>query len=265
MNLIGESSLQLDQVACKRLSCLICCGGRQIGIDGRSGELCFMSDGGVIDRQRLARAYARITYCPQTGRYFAICPCAPGCIFVLDPCFREIDCIRIGLDPPNLPVEDIWFDGETQLLWLATRTRIYQLNCNGDLLGAFMTAPPKTEYKAVCTYHKFVFVAFVRGDCMSIASYNNYGAYLERINIGNEYTVCNLQVIIRETELYLQVFAIRDHQFPVLIQVELNRGKKEMLSYGLEQTDGFCVEYGTESPELFTTCRLSTSCPGNAP
>lgn len=265
MNLIGESSPRLNQAAHEQLSCLIRCGGREIGIDRRSGTVCSISEGGVVERQRPARLYARITYCPQTCGYFAICQRVPDCIFALDSCFQEIDCIRISLDPPGLPVEDIWYDGQTQLLWLVTGPRIFRFNCNGDLLGAFLTAPPKTEYKAVCTYHKFVFAAFARGDCTFIASYTGGGAYLERISIGNGYAVCNLQVAAGEAGLYLQVFAIRDYRFPVVLQVELSGGKKEILPYELEQDGGFCVEYGAESPELRTTCRLSTPCPRNAP
>lgn len=265
MNLTGKPLLQLDQAACKRLSCLVSCGCGQIGVDRGSGEICSISGGEVAGRQSPARPYSKITFCPQTCGYFAVCPRVPGCIFALDPHFREIDCIRASLEPSSLPVEDIWFDGETQLLWLVTRTQIYRLNGNGDLLGVFMTAPSKAEYKALCTYHKFVFVASARGGCTSIASYTAQGAYLERVSIGNEYTVCNLQALDGGDGPYLQVFAIRDHQFPAALRVELNGGEKETPPCGLEQTGGFCVEYGTESPGLRATCRLSAPCPGNAP
>lgn len=265
MNIVEEYSPQLIQPPCEQLSCLISCNGRQLGIDRCSGDLYSTGEGNKIERVHLSRIYERITYCPQTGGYFAICRYTPSCIFVLDPCFREIDCIRISLDTPTLTIEDIWFDGETQLLWLVTGARIYHLNCSGDLLGTFMTAPLKTEYKAVCTFRRFIFVALVKGGSLSLASYTDHGVYLERVSIGSGYTVCNLQAAACEAGLYLRVLAIRDHRFPVVLEVKLDGGKKEACPCGAASACGICVECETESPELRATCLLGTPCPRNAP
>lgn len=265
MNVLGEASPQLIQSPCERLSCLISCEGRQLGIDRRSGDLCSLGGGNRVERMRLSRVYERITYCPQTRGYFAIGRCAPGCIFVLDACFREIDCIRISLDAPLPAIEDIWFDGETRLLWVVTGARIYRFNCNGDRLGAFMTAPLETEYKAVCTYGGFVFVALVKGGCLSLVSYTGCGVYLERVSIGSGYTVCNLQAAACESGLCLRALAIRDHRFSVVLEVELAGEREETPPCGAAGSGGICVECETESPRLHATCRLGTPCPGNAP
>lgn len=258
MNVIGKIPVPF-RADCGNLSCLIYCANGIQGIDQHSSELCLMEKEDEISRIRLIRPYDRFAYCPQTNGYFAICGKNPYCIFVLDARCREIDCLKLRPEEIGSPMKDIWFDSQSQLIWIVTDMRIYILNSNGDLLDSFMTAPMGTEYKTVCTYGEFVFVGFVREACLYLASYTSKGVYLEQAGLGGGYTVRNIQPVTDKDKVCLHILVMKGQRFPSVLEIELSGCCKKFTEYHSEQFGNICVEYGGDSPELNSTCNIEKS------
>ena len=211
----------------------------------------------TVERMPLYRTYEKMAYCPKTQTYWGISRRAPSSIFVLDSALREIDCLRVRLSDTAPPVpEDIWYDEQTRLLFLVTKERIYRLNLNGDLLGMFLGVPAGTEYRAVCTFENFVFVAAVKANCLSLLSYTIEGAYLEQVSLGGGYSACNLQVSVQPEGVRICVFTTRDYKFPVLLEVSLEHGENIKNEPAEKKLGMFSVECVSETSDIRSTCAV---------
>ena len=255
MNVTGKIPVPF-KANCGNLSCLIHCANGIQGIDQYTSELCFTEKENEISKVRLIRPYDRITYCPQTNGYFAICSKNQHCIFILDAHCREIDCLKLRPEEIGYPMKDIWFDSKSELIWIVTDIRIYILNSNGDLLNSFMTAPLGTEYKAMCTYDDFVFVGFVKEACLYLASYTSKGVYLEQVGLGGGYTVRNIQPVFDKGSIYLHILVMKGNRFPSILEIELSDRRKSCTEPDSRQFGNIQVEYSCESPEIHSTCNI---------
>lgn len=258
MNITGKIPVPF-KADCGNLSCLIHSANGIQGVDQYSSELYLMEKENEINKVRLIRQYDRLTYCPQTNGYFAICGKNQYCIFILDANCREIDCLKLRPEEIGYPMKDIWFDSEANLIWIVTDIRIYVLNSNGDLLNSFMTAPLGTEYKAVCTYGEFVFVGFVKEACLYIASYTNRGVYLEQVGLGGSYTVRNIQPVFDKDKIFLHILVMKGNRFPTILEIELSGCQRNCIKSDSKQFGGIQVEYSCESPEIHSTCNIEES------
>lgn len=255
MNVIGSIPVPF-KADMGSLSCLIHCADGIQWVDRNTSELCFMRGEDEISRVRLTRPYDRFTYCPQTNRYFAICEKNLYCIFVLDERFREIDCLKLPFGQNGSFLRDIWFDSQSQLIWLVTDSRICILNCNGDLLDTFMTAPLGTEYKTVCTHGKLIFAGFVRKGCLHLASYTDRGVYLEQICLGGGYAVRNIHPVVNQDTVYLHILVTKGRNFPTVLEIELSDCRNDLTGFRYEQLGNICVEYDGESSGFNFTCNI---------
>lgn len=252
MNVVDERAFPFSETG--RLSCLYADGNGYWGMQGNG--FCRICTGGTVKRIPLCRSYDKMAYCPETQTYWGLFPGAPGSIFVLDSALREIDCLRVRLgETDELTLQDIWYDEQRHLLWLVTKKRIYRFNRNGDGVGIFFCAPHGTEYRAVCTFGNFVFVAAFQSGCLNLLSYTIQGVSLEHVCLGGGYSSCNLQVSPQPQGVSICVFTIRDHRFPVVLEVE---GRRESQERGSGQTAGglFSVECVSETPGLQSTCAI---------
>lgn len=256
MNLTDRIPLNF-QFACENLSCMINFNDKIKLVNQWGLELCTVENGKETERIRLSRSYDRLTYCCKTGGYFAICRRNPECIFVLDENCRETDCLKLRSDIFSLPVKDIWYDPQSRLIWLVTSIHIYIINCSGDLLNIFMTAPAETKYKAVCTYENFVFTAFSKENCLHLAAYTKQGVYLEKISLGGEYTVRNLQPVLCSEGLYLNILALKDYRFPIILKIRFNGFPENQSCF--RQLGDVIVEYNSIPDNFCLTCNVELS------
>lgn len=263
MNVIGKIPVPF-KADCRNLSCLIHGVNGIQGVDQYSSELCLMENDNEISKIHLTRPYDRLTYCPQTNGYFAICGKNQHCIFILDAHCREIDCLKLRSEEIGYPMKDIWFDSKSNLIWIVTDIRIYILNSNGDLLNSFMTAPLGTEYKTVCTYGEFVFVGFVKEACLYLASYTSRGVYLEQVGLGGGYTVRNIYPVFDKDKVYLHLLVMKGQRFPTILEIELLGCQKSFIESDYKHYGNVKVEYSCESPELHSTCNIKESDFSNA-
>lgn len=269
MNVACERPLPFDCIGENRVAHLCqSSGAYEKGIHSHSHSHC--------------RTYNKTAHCEKTQTHWGISRRTPGSIFVLNSAQQETDRIRVrlGEDYTAMP-EDIWYDEQTGLLYLVTATSIYRLNRNGDLLGAFMSAPKGTEYRAVCTFKNFVFVAAFKNSCLSLFSYTKEGAYLEQVSLGGGFSACSLQAFAQPNNACIYVFTTRDYRFPVLLEVELaqekaydqenenekekekekENAKKEGSENEFPKIEGgiFSVECINEAPEIRSTCTIQTT------
>lgn len=251
MNIIEQIPINV-QFACENLSCMINFKDKIKLVNQWGMELCSIKDGKETKRIHLSRPYDRLVYCVQTEGYFAICQRNPECVFVLNKDCQETDCLKFCSNELCVPIKDIWYNSQSHLIWLVTSDHIYIINCNGDLLNTFMTAPMGTKYKAVCTYKDFVFIAFSKENCLYLASYTKDGAYIEKIKIGHGYTMRNLQPVICENETFLNILVLKDYRFPEIIKIQLDN----INSPCFQQLDNIIVEYNTEPDEFCLTCNV---------
>lgn len=211
----------------------------------------FLLDGAGGRRIKLRHACSKMTLDPENDVYF----CFGGSslypnMFMVDRSFREVDCLRLGRRQGDAPILDIWFDPCQRVLLVLTETQIDRHNANGDYLGAFMTAPRARSYKAICTFGAFLFVAYEEGGCLFVASYAQNGTFIEKLGLGNEYSVCNMQVLASGDHWVLNLFVYKHGCFPYVIQIMLegNVPPDECGDIVVEccGQDGLCVSCNVE-------------------
>lgn len=249
MMLIHEIPFPVDAGACRALSCLIEQDGSFIGVDAPTGKLHVWSEAGNAAEMELPRKYTKLTCSPDGQRYFAVSQCAPGSIFVLDPRFHELDRIRIRPEGLDACAEDIWFEEGSGLLWLVFSGALCRFSTAGDCLGAFMTAPQGTRYQALCIHGGRLYLAYQKGECAYVSAYSCQGAHLERLSLGGEYAVGNLQAVEKDGETGLRVFAVKNRFFPCMLETwPAPSPSPRFLS----------VECFSNTPQLQATCHVDS-------
>lgn len=247
MMLIHEIPFPVDAGACRALSCLIEQYGCFIGVDAPTGKLHVWSEAGNAVETALPRKYEKLACSPDGQRYFAISRCVPGNIFILDPRFHELDRIRIQPEGFDACAEDICFEEDAELLWLVFPGALCRFSTAGDCLGAFMTAPQGTRYQALCVHGGRLYLAYQKGGCAYVSIYSRQGAHLERLSLGAEYAVGNLQAVEKNGETGLRVFAVRDRSFPCMLEIwPAPSPSPRCLS----------VECFSNAPQLRATCHI---------
>lgn len=200
---------------------------------------------------KLRHPCSKMTLDPENDVYF----CFGGSsmypnVFVLDRSFCEVDCIRLGRRQGESPMLDIWFDPCQRILFVLTETQIDRYNANGDYLDLFMAAPRGRSYKAICTFGAFLFIAYEEAGCLFVASYAQNGSVIEKLGLGKEYSVCNMQVVASGDRWVLQLFAYKRGCFPYVIQIMLegNVPPDECGDIVVEccGQDGLCVSCNVE-------------------
>ena len=247
MMLIHEIPFPVDTGSCRALSCLIEQGGEFIGVDAPTGKLHVWPEAGNAAGLELPRRYEKLTCSPDGQRYFALSPCSPGSIFILDPRFRELDRIRIRAEGPDACAGDIWFEEESGLLWLVFSGAVCRFSTAGDCLGAFMTAPQGTQYQALCIHGDHLYLAYQRGGCAYASIYSRQGAHLERISLGGEYAARNWMPFEKGGEPGPRLFAAKDPGFPCMLELQPSAPSPPR---------ALCVECFSETSQLRATCHV---------
>lgn len=203
----------------------------------------------------LPHVYSKIIYNPTSQNFLVSCPYPSTVLYVLDKRFREIDSLLINFDDSCFQVEDIWLDLELDIILIATPFKIYKFNYNSDLLGTFMSASKGIKYRAICTYRQFAFLAYEKYGSLYISSYTSQGAYLERICLGSEYSIKNLQVIIDQGYPILRAYVIKSSNFPYMVEIELECEEKR--SNDLQNYNNIRIELVSEDPDLKPSCHVN--------
>ena len=240
----------------ENFSCL--CPSCQNGYWGVAGRcFCRISIDGTVEQTPLCRCLDKMTYCSETQTYWGISRRSPDNVFVLDGTLREIDCLGVrAAGVTAMMLDDIWYDGERQVLWLVTGQRIYRFNRNGERLGEFLGAPHGTEYRGVCTLGASVFVAAVKHSCLWLYSYTTDGILLDQVSLGGGYGACNLYPVSRQENPQICVFTTRDYRFPVCLDVVLAHGPKCDCRADQSHRSLVSVECVSEAHELHMTCAV---------
>lgn len=249
MMLIHEIPFPVDASTCRALSCLIEQDGDFIGVDASTGKLHVWSEAGTTAELELPRRYDKLACSPHNQRCFAISRYVSGNIFILDPRFHELERIIIRTDGLDAYAEDIWFEEESGMLWLVFPDAVYRFSTAGDCLGAFMTAPQGTRYQALCIHGDHLYLAYQRGECAYVSIYSRQGAHLERLSLGGEYAVGNLQAVERNGETGLRVFAVKNRFFPCMLEIRPAPSPSPRC---------LSVECFSNTPQLQATCHVDS-------
>lgn len=243
--------LNEQPAVCGKLSCFFQHSRSCVGLDAQRCEACLIDCDGCIQRFALQHELEKLTFMPDTDTYLAAPRRCSGRLYILDRCFREVDSFAIRLDEP--PLDGLWFDADSGLIWIASGSHIIRANLNGDSLGAFLTAPAGTSFQVLCTFENFLFASYCKSNCAYLAKYTKQGAYLEKISLGGEYSVCNLQMLPGDDAL-LCAYTIKSHCFPRLITMET--GCSELSAQN--RSSGLSVECVSENCGICSTCNVSS-------
>lgn len=211
----------------------------------------FLLDGAGAQSVKLQHPCGKMTLDPENDVYL----CYGGnalypSIFVFDRSFREVGCIRLGRRQTGTLIRDIWFDPSQRILFVLADAQIDRYNANGDYLGVFMTAPRGRSYKAICTLGAFIFIAYEDACGLFVASYRQNGAFVEKLGLDDEYSVCNMQVMASGEQWVLSLFAYKRGCFPYVIQLMLEGNVPPPAACG-----GIVVECCSEDG-LCTSCHV---------
>lgn len=251
MKLLNEFPSPLELPLGSKTSCLIRDSNSYIGFDMYKSIAYLLNRDGCLKQFSLQHDLEKLTIFRQKDTYIAASNVCPSHLYFLNDTFREIGSIKICSEQPIL--EDIWFDTDTNLIWLVTSSNLYRVNVNGDSLGSFLCAPKGTAYRAVCTHGDFFFLAYTSGGGDYIATYTRHGMYLEKISLGSEYNIRNLQVLTDDLgQLCLYAYAIKSYRFPYVVKIELNI----MNTFTEQDFTGLSVECVTEASEMCSTCNI---------
>lgn len=247
MMLIHEIPFPVDTGSCRALSCLIEQDGEFIGVDALAGKLHVWSGAGNAAQLELPQRYEKLVCIPNNRRYLAISRCAPGSISVLDPRFRELDRIRIRTEGFGACAEDLWFEEESRLLWLVFSGAVCRFSMAGDCLGAFMTAPPGTQYQALCIHGGHLYLAHQKGGCAYVSVYSRQGAHLEGLSLGGEYAARNWLSVGKGGGPGLRLFAAKGAGIPCMLELQPPPPSRSL-----------SVECFSETPQLRATCHVDS-------
>lgn len=250
MMLIREVPFPVDMGSCRRLSCLVAREDCFLGADFSAGKLFVWSETGVLTELEPPQPLEKLTFSPSNERYFALSPYAPGSIFILDPRFREVDRVGIHTEGFGPRAEDLWFEEDSGLLWLVFSDAVCRFSTAGDCLGVFMTAPRGTQYQALCTLGERLYLAYRKGGCGYLSAYSRQGAHRERVSLGGEYTVGNLQPAGTNSGSVLQIFAVKDLCNPCALEVRLDAPPP---------CRSLSVECVSDTARLRATCHVDSS------
>lgn len=226
MKIIHEYTPKLNIPPGVTLSCIFQKTCAFYGAFGRKKRL-YLFHGSEPTVLGTKHGFHKMTYMPQNQAYIMSAYDRRGTsaiLHVLDSDFNEVGSIHTQ----SRKIEDIYFDESLQLIFVVTPPRIQKYNCNGDYLGTLMNTNKKRRYKALCTFGKFIFLAYQKDNCMYVASYDLAGAYLEQISLGCEYAVKNMQVITKNGCPILTIYAVKNSCYPFFIEIELN-GRQDTL------------------------------------
>lgn len=252
MIIINENPFSLDSAPGSALSCLMENDEILQGFEQYNSRLFQWDKSGRMSQIPLTQKFEKLAYCAKRQQYFATSRHNMNAIYVLDQCFCELDCIKIKTEYPCIPIEDIWFDSQSDLLWLVFPQGIYRFNCGGDCLGGFITAPPDTKYTAVCSCGEMFFIAYRKAGCSYVASYTRAGAQTERISLGGDYTVRNLQIVTTDNGPCLKIFALKKMLYPFVIEIALEHHHCDPV---------LTVECFNDTPLLRSTCHIDSGHP----
>ncbi len=168
------------------------------------------------------RSYSKLAWNEKNKIYYAISPQHHNTIFILDKDFCEIDMLNICFPCSDSCIQDIYFDCKNLIIYVVTDRNIVRYNCNGDCLGVWLCAPADNEYRAVCTYKNFVFVAYENDNRSYIASYTKDGAFLEKKCLGYRYNLFSIRAVCCKNKLELVALARKDCDVLVGLEIDLN-------------------------------------------
>lgn len=231
----------------------------------------YKNENGNTEAVELIREYRKIVPNLKEQDFFAYIQMKPGSdinIYHLDKHFKEFDFIKLKKAEGYYSVQDIWFDGVQEFLFLIYSGSILKYNCNGDFLGCFLSAPLETTYCAMCTCNELVFIAYKKRGCAYVAMYTYEGRYKERISLGNEYEIYGMQVIEQENYNLLRLYVSKTKTIQLFLELKIMDTKQPETPLntscpcslkGGNRTDGIKVELVRGDGIGETTCYLEPS------